>query len=167
MKRKITAKQPSGKHCFVCGVENEGGLGASFYQTEDGQVACVFTPSGAHQGFPGRLHGGIASSILDEVISRALHIDSPHIWGVTAKLELRYKKPLPLGVPLRALGRITNENRHLFDGTGEIYTPDGEVAVTAVGKFVKMDISQITDESLSGEEFAVHLHMDDPEEIDV
>ena len=151
----------------MCGVGNPNGLHASFFETDEREVVALFTPNANHQGYPVRLHGGVAASILDEAIGRAVHIDTPETWGVTAKLELTYKKPLPLGVPLKALGRITDENRHLFDGTGEIYTPDGEVAVTAVGKYVKMDISRITDESLNGEEFAVHLHMDNPTEIDV
>ena len=64
------------------------------------------------------------------------------IWGVTAELTVRFRKPVPLGVELTAIGRITHEGSRLFEGTGELYLPDGTVAVEASGKYVKLDIQQ-------------------------
>ncbi|MFZ1755588.1 MAG: PaaI family thioesterase, partial [Caldilineaceae bacterium] len=66
-------------------------------------------------------------------------------WGVTANLELRFLLPVPLDVELTARGRITRENRRLFQGSGEVYLPDGRVAVTATGKFWKMPLDEISD----------------------
>lgn len=167
MKRKIVNKQSNGRHCFVCGVDNDKGLSAYFYETEDDQVVGLFTPTDEHQSYPGRLHGGIAASMLDETIGRAVQIGAPNVWGVTVELSLSYKKPLPLGVELKVLGRITHENRLLFDGEGEIYTPDGEVAVSAKAKYVKMTLDRITDESLGEDVLNVYLDMDDPTEVEI
>lgn len=162
--KKIINKQPNDKNCFVCGVNNDKGLGAFFYETDTNEVVALFTPEPSHQGYPDRLHGGVAASILDETIGRAIQIGSPDTWGVTAELSLSYKKPLPCGQQLKAVARVTKDYRLLFEGEGEIYTPDGEIAVTAKAKFVKMDLNKIsTDEDV--EELQVYLHMDDPTEI--
>lgn len=162
--KKIINKQPNGKNCFVCGVENDKGLGAFFYETDTNEVVALFTPESVHQGYPGRLHGGVVASILDETIGRAIQIGSPDTWGVTAELSLSYKKPLPYGQQLKAVARVTKDYRLLFEGEGEIYTQDGEVAVTAKAKFVKMDLTKISSDE-NTEELKVYLHMDDPTEV--
>ncbi len=163
--KKIVNKQPNSADCFVCGLGNDKGLQAFFYETATNEVAAVFTPDRLHQSYPGRLHGGIAACILDETIGRAIQIGNPDVWGVTVELNLTYKKPLPYECELKAFGRITHENRLMFEGEGEIYTPDGEVAVTAKAKYVKMRIDQISDEFDTSNDWRVQLHIDDPTEV--
>ena len=90
------------------------------------------------------MHGGVITAIMDETLGRAIMIEhGDHIWGVTVELNLRFRKPVPLEMELTAVGRIVHENRRLFEGTGELYLPDGSVAVEASGKFVKLDINEI------------------------
>jgi len=94
MKRKVTKKQHNSKMCFVCGLKNAAGLKASFYETDDHALVATFTPGEIHQSYPGRLHGGIASTILDETIGRAVMIGSnKEVWGVTLELTVEYKSP--------------------------------------------------------------------------
>jgi uncharacterized protein (TIGR00369 family) len=163
--KKIVNKQPNSADCFVCGLNNDKGIQASFFETDTNEVAAVFTPHRLHQSYPGRIHGGIAACMLDETIGRAIQIGNPEVWGVTVELNLTYKKPLPYECELKAFGRITHENRLMFEGEGEIYTPDGEVAVTAKAKYVKMRIGQISDEFGKSNDWEVHLHIDDPTEV--
>ena len=142
--------------CFVCGESNPAGVHVRFYEQEDGSVLARFAGADHHQGYPGRMHGGVISAIMDEAMGRAIMI--PHgetIWGVTAELNIRYCKPVPLGVELTAVGRIVSENRRLFEGSGELHLPDGAVAVEATGKYVKLDISQIADFDHEREEWYV------------
>jgi uncharacterized protein (TIGR00369 family) len=162
--KKVMNKQPNSAECFVCGLENDKGLKASFFETEGGEVVALFTPHPLHQSYPGRVHGGISACILDETMGRAVQIGNPEIWGVTVELSLAYRKPLPYGVQLKAVGRITRDTRLLFETEGEIYTPEGDVAVTAKARYVKMSIGQITDE-FDPESWKVHLHIDDPTEV--
>jgi uncharacterized protein (TIGR00369 family) len=162
--KKVTNKQPNATECFVCGVDNDKGLKASFYETDTDEVVALFTPHRLHQSYPGRIHGGIAACILDETMGRAIQIGNPDVWGVTVDLSLTYKKPLPYEVQLKAVGRITRNVRLLFEAEGEIYTPDGEVAVTAKARYVKMSIGQISDE-FDQKDWKVHLHIDDPTEV--
>lgn len=145
-------KQPNSRHCFICGVDNVGGVRVAFYDTVDGEgrpeVLARFTPRAEHQGYPGRLHGGVAAGILDETIGRAINAAAPTgaatVWGVAIRLELRYLRPVPLDVELTARGRLHRDTRKLFEGTGEIVLPDGEVAVRAEGHYVKMPLSDIS-----------------------
>lgn len=141
-----TQKQPNSKMCFVCGMKNVAGLKAFFYELEHGCVMARFTPQDVHQGYPGRLHGGIATAILDETIGRAIMIRyGEAVWGVTAELNLRFHAPVPLGEELRVIGRITRDTRRIFEGEGKLLLPDGTVAVTARGKYMKLSLEQIGD----------------------
>ena len=142
---KIIKKQPNSRDCFICGMKNVIGLRAKFYETNDNEVEVYFTPNDNYQGYPGRLHGGIASAILDEAIGRAIQIINPNVWGVTTDLSIKYRKPLPLNTELKAICRITKENRLMFEGTGEILTPDGKVAISASGRYMKLDVKNITE----------------------
>ncbi len=148
---KKIKKQPNARDCFICGVKNEIGLKARFYENENKEVEVYFTPNDDYQGYPGRLHGGIAASILDEAIGRASQTIDPNVWGVTTELKLKYRKPIPLNVELKAVCRIAKDHRMMYEGTGEIYTPDGKVAVSAVGRYMKLDVKTITEEDFTKE----------------
>ncbi len=164
MTKKVTRKQHNSKMCFVCGLKNVAGLQASFYETEDGSLVGLFTPRAEHQSYPGRLHGGLASTILDEVIGRAIMIGSgSEVWGVTLELTVEYKKPIPLGVELKVIGRITEENSRFFSGSGEIILPDGAVAVLARGRYMKAAIEKIADFDAAEFGWAVVQSDDDPQ----
>lgn len=142
----IVRKQHNSRMCFVCGLDNVAGLQAGFYETADGSLVGLFTPRPEHQSYPGRLHGGIASTILDETIGRAIMVGSDSdVWGVTLELSLSYRKPVPLGVELKVVARITEERSRFFTGSGEIILPDGEVAVQASGRYLKVPLEKIAD----------------------
>lgn len=167
MKYKVVKKQQNSRKCIVCGLENDLGLKTSFYELENGEIVGIFKPLEEHQSYPGRLHGGIASAILDETIGRAIMIRNENIWGVTVELSLKYKKVLPLNEELRVVGRITKDLSRIFEGTGEILLSNGEVAVSAQGKYMKMPINKITDFDFGNEEWDFVLSDNDPEEIDI
>jgi len=167
MPSKVTAKQHNSQMCFVCGLQNAAGLQASFYEVEGDQVVALFKPCEQHQGYHDRLHGGLAAAILDETIGRAMNIGQYEIWGVTVEFQVRYKKPVPLDQELRVVGRITKQSRRLFEGTGEILLPDGEVAVEASGKYLKLALDEITDFDYQGEDWMEVPTEDDPTEINI
>ncbi|MGI6448779.1 MAG: PaaI family thioesterase [Desulfitobacteriia bacterium] len=165
MKHQVLKKQNNSKLCFVCGVNNDYSLKASFYELDNDELLAVFQPLEGHQSYPGRLHGGVASAILDETIGRAINLKQDGIWGVTVELSLRYKKPVPLDVELRAVGRITKDSKRLFEGSGEIILPNGEVAVTASGKYMKLPIEKIA-EFDTEDEWKLCPQEDDPKEVE-
>ena len=115
MKYKVLKKQNSSKSCLVCGVKNDLGLKARFYQLENGELASVFNSKEFHQSYPGRVHGGISAAILDETIGRAISVSDETVWGVTGSLELRYKKPVPIDCDIITVARVTRDTRKLFE----------------------------------------------------
>ena len=114
----------------------------AYYEQDDGTILSKFTGRDHHQSYPGRMHGGVITAALDETIGRAIMMRyGEMIWGVTVELNVRFLKPVPLDTPLTILGRITVDKTRMFEGTGELYLPDGtvarvEVLATAPGMLV-------------------------------
>ena len=144
-------KQPNSAFCFVCGMKNVAGVQVRFYETvaDDGtpEILARFTGQPCHQGYPGRMHGGVLTGVLDETIARAINYASGVVverWGITAELTTRFLHPVPLAVEISARGRVHTHNRRIFTGSGEVLLPDGTLAVRAEGKFLKLPLSAIS-----------------------
>jgi acyl-coenzyme A thioesterase PaaI-like protein len=167
MQHLVKAKQKNSKMCLVCGLKNPFGLHTSFYELDNGELLAIFTPMEEHQSYPGRLHGGIATAILDETIGRAIMMRYQDIWGVTIEFTTRYRKPVPLTEETRVIGRIVEDARRHFEGTGEIILKDGSVAVEGYGKYLKLPLEKIADFDYDAQEWKVVLSDDDPEEVEI
>ena len=68
---KIVRKQGNARQCAVCGIDNEFGFDARFYETDTDEVICIFKTKEKQQSFPDRVHGGVISAVVDEAIRRA------------------------------------------------------------------------------------------------
>ncbi|MDD2494579.1 MAG: PaaI family thioesterase [Tissierellia bacterium] len=167
MKYKINKKQHVSKNCFVCGIENEGSLNTKFYELENGELMSISYPNEIHQSYPDRMHGGVISAILDEIIGRAIMISDPNAWGVTAELNIKYKKPVPFNKPIRAVARITRNSRLLFEGTGEIILEDGTVAAQGYAKYVKMSLKKMEKETGGEESMIIEDVTNAPFEVEI
>jgi acyl-coenzyme A thioesterase PaaI-like protein len=165
---KVIGKQPNSRMCFVCGLRNKFGLKASFYETDKNELIALFKPCQEHQGYPGRLHGGIAAAILDETIGRTITMGKvDEIWGVTLEFSIKYKKPIPLDEEIKVVAKLTDEDKRLFEGTGKIILPNGEVAAIAEGKYLRMPIEKIADFDRDANEWRVVESATDPESIEI
>ena len=90
-RHRVRNKQPNSTMCLVCGLNNPAGLHSSFFELDNGELLALFRPRIEHQGYPGRLHGGLAATILDETIGRAIMIEERGtIWGVSVELTTRF-----------------------------------------------------------------------------
>ena len=127
-------KQPNSRHCFVCGLQNDKGLHLSFYEDDENRVIARLVPGQEHQGYPGVLHGGIISAILDETIGRVLV--QRDIWAMTAELKIRFIKSVPLGQPITVIGEMVRLRSRTLEGKGEIRLADGTLAVSAEAKYI-------------------------------
>jgi len=134
-------KQPNSRMCFVCGMENPIGLKAFFYEDDDGRVVTKFTPREEHQGYPGFVHGGIISALMDEVIGRV--IASYDIWAVTAKLELKFRQPVPLGEELTIIGEMVRLRSRSFEAKGELRLAHDTLAVEGHGVYIRLPEEEI------------------------
>ncbi len=159
---KVVRKQLNSDMCIICGMNNDAGLKASFYEMEDDTVVSIFTYADKHQSYPGRTHGGMITCMLDELIGRAIWISEPTTWGVTTDLSVRFLKPVPLNQKLMGVGRITRNNRFLFEAEGYIKDANGTILASAKGTYFKLKADEISDTNVHDVMFLVE---DDVKEI--
>jgi acyl-coenzyme A thioesterase PaaI-like protein len=116
-------KQPNSKMCFICGLENPVGLHLHIYETDPGVVETTYTAPEHFQGYPGVLHGGIVGALIDEIAGRSLmgrDPDNPRFM-FTAKLEVKYRKNVPVGKLLKIIGRAGKSKSRSAEAWAGIY----------------------------------------------
>jgi len=120
---------------YVHGLRNPSGLHLQ-YELDGDRVFTVWTPSPDQAGFPGFVHGGLVSAVLDDTMGRcsALHRQ----WVVTARLEVRFRNAGPLGTPLRVEGWITRLLRRALHTEGRVLLPDGGIVAEATGTYLPL-----------------------------
>lgn len=122
--------------CFACGSLNPCGLKLQFEEQDDTYIT-HFTGAPTHQGYDGIMHGGIVSTLLDEIMAR--YIYAKGVTAVTARLEIKYLKPTPIGVPLLVKGRIIKNRGRIYETAGTIELPDGTVTAEGTAKVFVTD----------------------------
>jgi uncharacterized protein (TIGR00369 family) len=121
--------------CFACGPENPIGLRLHFDPDDDGVRANV-TLAPEFQGWRDIAHGGIAMALLDEAMAHAAGHAGHR--GVTASMNVRFRKPVPLGQALDVHGRVTWQRRNVLGLEAIVRDGAGTVLVQAEGHFVSM-----------------------------
>lgn len=124
-------KQANSSLCFVCGVDNFNGLQMKFYEPGPGEVSAQIVVPEHFRGYPGVVHGGIIAAMLDEVAGRVFMGDTKPRFMVTARLSVRYRKPVPVGKLLILKGHAGEDKGRAAFATGEIYDESGEVLAEA------------------------------------
>ncbi len=135
---------PYSTWCYVCGKDNPLGLRIVF-RAESGVVVCEYAADDARQGYPGRVHGGILSALLDETMGWAPALVTRRMC-VTAELVVRFVKPAPAGRLLRVTGRCVDAGRKLCSTEGEVRVAEsGDVVARAAGKYAPLSEAETAD----------------------
>ncbi len=123
-------------NCFVCGSENPHGLKLEILESSDGVESNVKFPLWT-QGYNKIVHGGIVSTILDEVAVWAVikKVDSN---CVTTELNIRLKKPVNVGEEYVARGWVTNSTNRVIEAESEITDKNDKVMASAHVKLLKI-----------------------------
>lgn len=140
---KVVSKQTNSRMCFICGMDNPTGLRAQFYNMEDGSVVTPFQFREEHQSFPGRVHGGLVATMIDELGLRALWVKSESRMGVTMSLETKFRKPVPYGEQLYGRGVVMRESSKFAAIHAQILNAQGEVLAEGTTKYILLDAEQI------------------------
>jgi len=127
---------PHTRGCVVCGKENPHGLHLRLHVDEpSGRVSCEFVPQAEHIGFEGVIHGGVLATVLDEAM----------VWAATwagrrfcvcGELNVRYRQGVTVGQRLRVEAKVSTHRSRLVETTGSIADENGNVLVSAEGKYV-------------------------------
>ena len=115
-----------GYNCYGCCPDNPIGTHMRFF--EDGEaIVCIWRPTQNHQSWTNTLHGGIQAVLLDEVCGWVVfHLLKTA--GVTAKMEIRYHRPVSTIQPYIKLRAYLKEmKRNVAIIQGELYSAEGEL----------------------------------------
>jgi uncharacterized protein (TIGR00369 family) len=129
-------KLPHSHTCFVCGQSNPKGLNVRFYADEHGAMVPLYLHE-EQMGYPGIAHGGVLMSILDELMGWAATLQTGE-FSVSAEINTRFLKPVPLHTPLTARAQMTQRRGRVWYAHGEIVDEKGTVYVRAIGKYVSI-----------------------------
>jgi acyl-coenzyme A thioesterase PaaI-like protein len=141
----MKTRQPNSKMCFICGMENPVGLHLHIYESAPGVVESTYVAPEHFQGYPGVLHGGIVGAILDELSGRA-HMGSDPMaprFMFTAKLEVKYRKNVPIGRPLKIVGKAGKTRAKSAEAWAGIYDAEtGELLAEANALLINVPAEQ-------------------------
>jgi uncharacterized protein (TIGR00369 family) len=120
--------------CYGCGVGRPGGLGLRFIARESGEVEAAFSCRETYQGYPGLLHGGITSALLDAAMANCIFAHGRA--GVTARLIVRFLLPIATDRAAVVRARMRELSPPLFVLEAEV-VQDGRTVATGAGKFIE------------------------------
>ena len=120
-------------YCFACGPENPAGMHLHFEPDDEG-VVCRVTLPATFQGWRGIVHGGIAMALIDEAMAHAAGYAGHR--GVTAAVNVRFRKPVPIGRPIVVRGRVTWSRRNVLGVEATVFDDAGTPLVKGDGSFV-------------------------------
>ncbi len=131
---------PWTRSCFVCGETNQHGLRLRSCVEADGRVTLEHQTRTEDLGYSNIVHGGIAATLLDEVMTWSAIIDM-HQPCVAAEMSFRLKLPITVGARLRVSGWVVRNRRRILLTEGVIHDDDDRVMVSATGKYVPMAVN--------------------------
>lgn len=116
-------------HCFGCGRDNPIGLKLDMKLEGDHCVA-YFTPKAEHESYGDRMHGGLTSTLLDEVMGDYVFRKAGKP-AYTARLEIRFRSAIRIGETVKVEGWPEVHRGRLFIMKGKITHADGTPAAEA------------------------------------
>lgn len=119
---------------FVCGKQNPYGLHLEMHLTENGCYAW-FIPKKQHESYDDRMHGGLISTLLDEVMGDFIY-QKTGIPAYTARIEVRFRHPVRIGEKIKIEGNVVSHRGRLYETIGKITKEDGTIAAEATAKMM-------------------------------
>jgi uncharacterized protein (TIGR00369 family) len=130
------------KDCYICGRDNVVGFHIQFFPDGPGAARAEYVGRAEHCGWPGVLHGGVTFALMDEAFAYALYMQG--LYGVTAKVETRFRQPVRVGDKLIIRAWTKDQRRRLVDTRAEIRlaTFDGPLVAEAEATMYLQDTDQ-------------------------
>lgn len=122
------------KRCIACGPHNPDGMHLHFERAGEAGAITAITLPPRFQGYRDIAHGGVVMMLLDEGMAHACKYAGE--MAMTASCEIRFRKPVLLGVKLIVRGYVKEQRRNVLLVEASVTLEDGTVLATANGKFV-------------------------------
>lgn len=122
--------------CFACGRQNPDGLQLPIVADGAGARFEKYVIPEKYQGWTGIVHGGIVATLLDELMAWA--VKTKGYSTVTAEMNVRFRKPVPVGTEISGLGWITKEEGRIVYTQSRLVDATGTVLAEATGKLWKV-----------------------------
>jgi len=154
--KRISIEKLQGHNCFACGTANPIGLNLQFYNLGD-EVCSEITLGKNHEGWENMAHGGIVSTLLDEVMSWTI-MYFKKIFLVTRKMDIKYVRPVLIGIPLTVKGSVLDDSAPpKIKARAEIRDNEGHLLVRSNAEFVAVSGEKLSlvPENLKEEMFAL------------
>jgi hypothetical protein len=120
-------------NCFCCGRKNLKGLRINIEKHDEYSLIKCNIPS-EYESYPGIVHGGIISTLLDEALWYAFYFKD--IFTFTRKLSVTYKKSIPTNLPILVKGEVVKKLRgNLWSAKATIFDENDVVYAFAIGEF--------------------------------
>ena len=119
-------------NCVVCSSTNSKGLHLEFVPTNDVGITATFQCDEIYEGYPGVLHGGIISLILDGAMGHCMFARGQA--AVTAEMTIRFRHPVVINQEATVSARIARSSHPLYILEAEILQA-GQVKATAKSKY--------------------------------
>jgi acyl-coenzyme A thioesterase PaaI-like protein len=120
--------------CYVCGPDNPLGLQVPFTPEGEAGSTAVYVARKEHGGWNGILHGGVTFSLMDEAFGWCLYFQD--IPSVTARIETRFHRPIPIGTRLHVRAWVVGQRKRLFDAKAEVREGDADGTLLAESEAV-------------------------------
>ncbi|WP_022670984.1 PaaI family thioesterase [Hippea alviniae] len=124
---------PRYKDCFVCGKDNPAGLNITF-KTDDKKVFVRTKLKKIHEGYKGRVHGGVAAALLDEAMGWSCTVITKRLY-FTIELTVKYKKPISSEEELFVEAVMIKEKHNICFATATLKDKNNTVLAEAEGKY--------------------------------
>jgi acyl-coenzyme A thioesterase PaaI-like protein len=132
-------RQPSSRSCFVCGRDNPLGLRTRWESDRAArEVRCQVSVPEPYNGYPGVVHGGIVTALLDEAMARTLLVEGGfEDLLVTGRMEVAFRSTTPTATPLTVVARLRKRSASRAQAEAEIRLADGTVTAQAEALMIR------------------------------
>ncbi|MCF8226151.1 MAG: PaaI family thioesterase [Bacteroidales bacterium] len=128
-------------YCFGCSAKNHHGLQMEFFEDGD-DIVSKWEPKDFYQGYIDVLHGGIQSTLMDEIASWVVFVKMK-TGGVTSRLTSRFRKPVSVNEgPLTIRARLREQKRQIAVIDVQLFNARGVVCSESVAEYYVMSEEQ-------------------------
>lgn len=117
-------------------------LGMEVFDAGEGRFTMTLDPQECHYNPMGSVHGGVLSTLLDSVMSAAVHTALPAGKGyMTLEIKVNFIRPVFVNTGLvMAEGTVVSCGRHVATAEGKITDVSGRLCSTGTATCLVFDI---------------------------